>query len=174
MVKAIFFDRDGVINKMIDRDGMRGPPWTLEEFEYLPGVKKSIDIAKELGYNTFIVTNQPDVLDFKMKFDELSKIMIKIRKDLKIDDYICACRRGSNLYKPSPGMINHLVGYYGIEPRRSYMIGDTWKDIESGRAAGVKTIYIGGEPLDKEPDYYAANILHACEIIKELENEAVR
>jgi len=174
MVRAIFFDRDGVINKMIDRDGAKSPPWKLEEFEYLPDVKKAIDIVKELGYNTFIVTNQPDVLDFKMKFDELSKIMLKIRNDLKIDDYICACRRGSRLYKPSPGMIDELVNYYGIEPRKSYMIGDTWKDIECGRAAGVKTIYIGGEPLENEPDYYAANILHACEIIKELENETVR
>lgn len=174
MVRAVFFDRDGVINKMIDRDGVKLPPWKPEEFEYLPDVNRAIDIVKELGYNTFIVTNQPDALDFKMTFDDLSKIMLKIKRDLKIDDYLCACRRGSELYKPNPGMIDNLASSYSIDKSKSFMIGDSWKDIEAGRAAGVKTIYIGGHPLDKEPDYYAANILHACEIIKELHNEAVR
>jgi D-glycero-D-manno-heptose 1,7-bisphosphate phosphatase len=111
-----------------------------------------------------------------MKFDDLSKIMLKIRKDLKIDDYICACRRDSYLYKPNPGMIVDLINYYSLDKNKSYMIGDTWKDVAAGNAAGVKTIYIGG-PIEREdvvPNYYATDILHACELIKELDNEVVR
>lgn len=176
MVKAVFFDRDGVINKLIQREDKIAPPWKMEEFEYLPNVKKAVDIVKELRYNTFIVTNQPDVLDSKMKGSELTRIMLKIKQDLGIDDYICAYRRSSHLYKPKPGMIVELMNYYSLDKRKCYMIGDTWKDVAAGNSAGVKTIYIGGPITEKDvvPNYYATDILHACELIKELENEAIR
>jgi len=105
MVKAVFLDRDGVINKLVPRKtGISTAPWSLEEFEILPYAEESIDTLKKMGYMVFVVTNQPDHLDGKMNYETL-EIMTKIILDMGVDDIICALDRKSFNYKPNNGIV---------------------------------------------------------------------
>jgi len=177
MVKAVFLDRDGVINKLVPREtGIFTAPWSLEEFELLPYVEESIDTLKKMGYMVFVVTNQPDHLDGKMSYETL-ETMSKIILDMGVNDIICALNRKSLNYKPNNGMVLTLIEDYDIDPKSSYLIGDRWKDIVCGARSNLTTIFIGDEYHSPEeyqhifPDFSTQNILTAVNLIKELNND---
>lgn len=176
MVKAVFFDRDGVLNELVNHNGVLTAPWSIDEFKLFGGAKQAIDIVKKIKYNTYVVTNQPDVLDGYLKALDLAKMM-KACIDLGIDDGLCAFDRNSAWYKPNNGMIETLIKMYNIDRSQSYIIGDRWKDIIAGYKSKLTTIYIGEDyfsPLKYEniyPDYTVDNVLQACLLIEELEND---
>ena len=73
MKKAVFLDRDGVVNKIYIKDGLPFSPPSFKDLEILPGVKESIVLLKELNFICLLVTNQPDVSRGKIKMDELNR-----------------------------------------------------------------------------------------------------
>ena len=95
MVKSVFLDRDGVINDLVMHDGRFTAPWNLNEFNIIGNPKKSIDILKKLDYKIFIITNQPDVLDNKLKIEDLKQINNILKNDLDIDNIFCIMKRDS-------------------------------------------------------------------------------
>jgi len=178
MVKAIFLDRDGTINELVHRTGSHAAegkvaPWYFSEFQYIEGVEEATKKFRSLGYSLHVVTNQPDIDDGYMTEDTLEVIHTCLKKDLNIDTIQAARTRGAEDYKPKPGMLNKIIREWMVSKERSWMIGDTWKDVVAGNTAGVKTIYIGDiysapeEWLHIKPDFYAKNLLEAVNIIQQ-------
>lgn len=179
MVRAVFFDRDGTLNPLVSRGDKMTPPWCLDEIEIWPEAKQAVDLVKDLGYNTYIVTNQPDIDDGFMTDSEFELISMVFANTLEVDDIAAAYTRGDAYYKPNTGMVDDLVEEYGIDRDESWMIGDSWKDIACANRAGIRSIYIGRKPEELkenncEADYTAKDVLAACEIIRELDYEVIR
>lgn len=174
---AIFFDRDGVINSLVSRpDGRKTSPWRVEEFIFLPRVREAFALVHPT-YQCFVVTNQPHV-GLDMSEDDLSRIHSYLQQNVpQITEITYCATQGSDYYKPAPGMINYLMAKYKLHPGpHHYLIGDRWKDIACGFAAGVQTIGVGDnfietkykhEGWDVQPDYHVTDIYAACELIME-------
>ena len=174
--KAIFFDRDGVINSLLTRDDDRiTSPWNINEFKFLPGVFEAVNIVQTMGYATFIVTNQPAIEDGNMTHEQLHEIHDMLSNWLSFDDIMYAHERNSDQYKPKNGMLENLIEKHGIDREKSYIIGDRWKDIVPGHLSGINTIYVGEienykppeEYKDIKPNYYSKDIHDACLLIVE-------
>lgn len=179
MVRAVFFDRDGTLNPLIPRGDIMTAPWTIEEFEIFEYAKDAVDMVKNMGYNTYIVTNQPDLMDEKMSDIDLQIMCEVLTNTLEIDDIAIAFERGDAYYKPNTGMIDDLVEEYDIDKSDSWFIGDTWKDIACANRSGIRSIYVGSKPEELkehncEADYVAGNVLLACELIREMDYETIR
>jgi len=143
--RAVFLDRDGVINKVLLNDGKPFSPRRIEDFELLPWVEYALNSFKNMGFLNIVITNQPDIARGFARIEELNKIHEMIREKLPIDDILtcphddadnCQCR------KPKPGMLFEAAKRWSINLKASFLIGDTWKDIEAGKLAGCKTILI--------------------------------
>ena len=141
MKKALFIDRDGVINRSIVRSGKPYAPTRLADLEILEGVPQALDALHAAGWMIVIVTNQPDIATGKQTLDGLELIHAKIQAQCAIDAIVvcphadadhCSCR------KPKPGMLIKAALELGIDLSQSYMIGDRWRDIACGQAAGCK------------------------------------
>ena len=151
MSKAVFLDRDGVINEVLsDRVKYVNKP---QDLYFLPSVKKAIKELHEAGYLLFVITNQGGVGLGYMTDQDLIDIHDKMVYELeksggKITEVKacvhhphsgCACR------KPKPGMILDLVKQYNIDVSKSYMIGDREVDLEAGNAAGLKSLMVSDQ-----------------------------
>jgi|TARA_B100001964_G_C14250916_1_gene609905 D-glycero-D-manno-heptose 1,7-bisphosphate phosphatase len=144
MNRAVFLDRDGVINKKVSiKDFVKN----IDELVYLPNVKRIIAKIKQKKYITIIVSNQSGINRGIIKKENMEKINEKLRKDLGIDgiyycphlpDENCACR------KPKTGLIEKAVKDLNIDVKSSWLVGDNDFDIEAGKAAGLKTIRVEG------------------------------
>lgn len=145
MHRAVFLDRDGVINANLERDGRPVAPTTLAEFRLLPGVEHAVQQLKELGYLVIVVTNQPDVANGLSERATVEAMHDVIRARLPIDD-VRTCfhndAAGCDCRKPKPGLIFAAAAEHGIDLPRSYMVGDRWRDVAAGRSAGCFTIFI--------------------------------
>lgn len=167
MKKAIFLDRDGVINKLIIREGKAQAPYTLEEFALYPGVVEALKIIKDSGYLAIIVTNQPDVARGWVKKESVELVNAKIQELLPIDDIkICFHTNGDNCVcrKPLPGMLLEAAKYWDIDLKASFMVGDRYGDVSAGVQAGCKTILIGAGDVQGDhpsPDYKAELLIDA-------------
>ena len=152
--KAVFFDRDGVINYLVKRpDGSLTAPWSIAEFVSIPGAKQAVQLVKDMGYMVFVVTNQPDVYDDKLSIHHLEIMNRMLKAWFGVDDVMCAFERGSAWYKPNNGMIETLIRQYKIDRSQSYIIGDRWKDIAAGHKSKLTTIYIGDNyTKEKRPE----------------------
>jgi len=169
--RAVFFDRDGVINEVLFRGGEKPiAPWKLDEFKLITGIKKPLEKLHQMGFLLFVVSNQPDIAKKYVDFSTVNKMNEIILKTFPIkeimicpheDHHKCHCR------KPKPGMLIDLSTKWLIDLNKCFIIGDSWKDIEAGRAAGCTTIL-----LDKhynrsvEADYRSKNLDDVVKIIK--------
>ena len=176
MRKAIFLDRDGVINKIFIKNNLPFSPPTFDLLEILPGVKESILRLKKLNFVCLVVTNQPDVSRGKIEKKIVIKMNNYLKDEIKLDDIFvcyhddadnCKCR------KPKPGLLLEACKKWNIDLKRSYMIGDRWKDIEAGKSAGCKTIFIDcnyKETKPRNPDFISDSLLNSAHIIEKLQN----
>ena len=137
--KAVFLDRDGVINKAIVRNGKPYPPASLLELEILPGAQEALQKLHDANYLLVVVTNQPDVARGTAKKEDVELINTFLLSQLPIDDFKtcyhdsadkCSCR------KPLPGALLEAAQEHDINLSKSFMVGDRWRDIEAGAAAG--------------------------------------
>ena len=152
---AVFLDRDGVINRAIVRDGRPYSPQSHDEVEILPGVIEAIRSLKEAGFLTVAVSNQPDVARGAIPRELVESINRHLGAVIGIDHFQvcyhddsdqCHCR------KPKPGLLHDAAALLGIELRHSFLVGDRWRDIAAGRAAGCKSIWIDYDYKEKQPD----------------------
>src|SRR5699024_677262 len=156
MNKAVFLDRDGVINEVLTkRVKFVNKP---DDFYLLEGVGEGIKKLNKSGYKVFVVTNQGGVGLGFMTEEDLLDVHERMESDLEgfgayIDD-IAYCpdkpHVKSRHRKPSPGMLLDLADEYGIDLATSYMAGDRDPDILAGRNAGTKTVRIGNEKKQNE------------------------
>ena len=165
MRKAVFLDKDGIINSLVERpDGRMTSPWTLEEFKQTlyPHIPESIQTLKDLGYMVFVVTNQPGVLDGEMYMTELDDICEYLEEVIGINHVLYALKKDSKVYKPNKGMFEALIRMYDIDTMHSVMIGDRWKDIVPARDCQIYTIYVGDSyelPEEYDQDYYKPSVI---------------
>lgn len=168
--KAIFWDRDGVINELVDSR----PPRNTNEFKFKPTIQEAILESRILGFLNFVVTNQPDFPEHITQ-EQLGLMHAMIVRWLGIDDFDVAFVRGSVNYKPNTGMIDYLASKWNINLSKSYMIGDTWKDIVCGYRTGLNTIFIGEKyttPVDYAdiyPNHIVNTPIEAMFLIREME-----
>ncbi len=171
MKKAIFLDRDGVINEVkTDRVKFVNTP---EQFYFLEGVQEAVKLLSDSGFLLFVVTNQGGVGLGFLSHDDLHLIHAHMVNELeKADGFIqeisccthkpnagCLCR------KPEPGMILKLAEKYDINLKKSYMVGDREVDIEAGKKAGCTTILLNKTPSPTDADYLFPDLLSASEFI---------
>lgn len=173
MRRAVFLDRDGVINRALEREAKPYPPASLAEFEILPEVPSACAKLKAAGYLLVVTTNQPDVGRGTLKQEVVEKIHAHMAAQLPIDRVEVCFHPGKGLSdcdcrKPKPGMLLQAAHELGIDLARSWMIGDRWRDIDCGHAAGCKTVFIDrgyAEALKHKPDFWAGNLTEAADTI---------
>ncbi len=142
---GVFLDRDGVINQAVVRDGKPYPPAKLDDVEIIPGAIFSIKRLAEQGYVLIGITNQPDVARGTQSREIVEGINAMIQSRLLLREiFVCYHDNNDNCdcRKPKPGLILQAVEKYGIDLSQSWMVGDRWKDIAAGQAAGLKTIFV--------------------------------
>jgi D-glycero-D-manno-heptose 1,7-bisphosphate phosphatase len=167
--RGVFLDRDGVINASVEHCGRSIAPANLEDFHLLPGVAAAMRRLKNAGLVTVVVTNQPDVARGRISKKTVVAMHAVLQKHVPVDDIrvcwhvdadFCRCR------KPKPGMILDAAAQFGIELTSSYLIGDRWRDIEAGRAAGCLTIgVVYRDQALSWPDLTADDLPEAVEYI---------
>jgi D-sedoheptulose 7-phosphate isomerase len=143
--RAVFLDRDGVINLNFVRDGKPFPPSTLQELEVLPGVPEALQELKQHGFKLLVVTNQPDVARGKQSQQTIDAMHQVLSARLPLDDiFVCyhTDKDNCDCRKPMPGMLLAAAKKHNIDLAASFMVGDRWRDIEAGYNAGCKTIFI--------------------------------
>ena len=171
--KAVFFDRDGVINPLIQIDGVYTSPKKPSQFKFYPRVFESIDKVKRAGYMTFIVTNQPGVMEGNQTWEELNELTTILLDWLQVDGIYNAVDKASITYKPGNGMLEHFINKFSLEKGKSYIIGDRWKDIVPGYTSGINTIFVGekyeppAEYAHIKPDCFCSDVFDACNYIVE-------
>ena len=145
MNRAVLFDRDGVLNKLIKRDGGFYSPQSFDQFKTYDTAKNVINELKQIGLLSIVVSNQPDISRGHLIQTELDKMTNVLFNKLKIDDVfycthddsdLCTCR------KPSPGLLIQASEKWNIDLEKSFMVGDTWKDVAAAKNASVKFLLI--------------------------------
>ena len=174
MNKAIFLDRDGVINQVNLVDGKPYPPKDMSELILLSNVNEALQLLKDAGYLLIVITNQPDVVRGKAKIETVEAINQFLKDSLPIDA-IFTCYHDDiedcNCRKPKPGNILKAADQYNINVSSSFMIGDRWRDVEAGESAGCKTFFIDYRYQEKQPesyDYKVKSLYEAAKIILEI------
>jgi D-glycero-D-manno-heptose 1,7-bisphosphate phosphatase len=146
--RAVFLDRDGVLNRTLLREGVPRPPASLAELEILPGVAQALNALRASGYSLIVVTNQPDVARGTSSRALVESIHERLRGMLPLDAILacfhddadaCECR------KPLPGLLLRAARELDIDMALSAMVGDGWRDVEAGRRAGCRTFLVGPE-----------------------------
>ena len=171
--RAVFLDRDGVINRALERDRKPYPPTNLNEFEILPDVYDACARLKAAGFILVVATNQPDVGRGTLPQEAVEQIHAHMTAWLPIDRVEVCFHAGKGLSdcdcrKPKPGMLLRAAKELGIDLAHSWMVGDRWRDVDCGQAAGCRTVFIDrgyAEELKQKPDFSARNLAGAADII---------
>src|SRR5277367_4796195 len=163
--RAVFLDRDGVLNEAIVRGGKPYPPRSVGELKLMPDAALALGRLKDAAFLLIVVTNQPDVARGTLTRVAVEAMHATIKAALPIDAFsvcwhddndACDCR------KPKPGLLVEAASRYAVNLRESFLIGDRWRDIDAGSAAGCRTIQIGsgyGERSPQSPPHYSTTSL---------------
>lgn len=171
MRRAVFLDRDGVLNQLVTHYGRAVAPRAFTEFALLPGVGTAVTALQRAALLTVVVTNQPEVARGELDSAELARMHEHLRSAVPLDAiYVCphddadgcACR------KPKPGLLRRASREWNINLEASFLVGDTEKDIAAGKAAACTTILIS--PLESaaatlEADFVVQDLPAAAELI---------
>lgn len=156
--KAVFFDRDGVLN--VDKDYLHN----IEELEWVEGAKEAVAYLTQQGYTVFVVTNQSGIARGYYPVEDMQRLHKHMATEIaaaggkitkfyycphligaKVKEYDvdCDCR------KPKPGLLYQAMAEYAIDKDKSFLVGDKQRDIESAAAAGIKGyLYESGNLLE--------------------------
>jgi D-glycero-D-manno-heptose 1,7-bisphosphate phosphatase len=170
MNRAVFLDRDGVLNEAVMRNGRPYPPGSLAELNLIPDTTL-LGRLKDAGFLLIVITNQPDVARHTQDRGTVEAINAAIGAALPIDEFFvcwhddadsCDCR------KPKPGLFFEAAARREIDLGRSFMVGDRWRDIDAGAAAGCLTVLIDrnyAEKLSQNPDFRTGSLAAAIDWI---------
>lgn len=169
--RAVFLDRDGVINRSWVHAGKPYAPTTVADFELLPGVVAAIAALKNADFRVIVVTNQPDVGAGKVAQTTVEAMNARLQSECGVNDVRvcyhtevdqCGCR------KPKPGLLVEAARDWAVDLRQSYMVGDRWRDIEAGQQAGCRTVLIEynyAERKAEKPDIVVKSLPEAVQQI---------
>ncbi|MCL5265286.1 MAG: HAD family hydrolase [Chloroflexi bacterium] len=189
--RAVFLDRDGVINRMLYNPdfGLLDSPQNTDQFDLVPGAPKAIRLINEMGFVCVVVSNQPGIAKGKYTPAILESVTDKMHRLLAengarldgvyyclhhpealLEEYrvTCDCR------KPRPGLILRAAADMGIDLGASFMVGDGLTDILAGKTAGCTTILLGNRKCEMcqmmdefgiRPDVLADDIVQCAELI---------
>ena len=170
---ATFLDRDGTIN--LDKGYFYRP----EEFEFEAGSIEGIRLLNQAGYKVFVISNQSGIGRGHFSEEQLEELHIWLMAELAkhgahIDGFYycphhaefgigqykmaCECR------KPSPGLLLKAANDWNIDLEQSYMVGDHNSDVEAGRAAGTKAIFVRTGHGSHEEEFVAPDVLRAANL----------
>ena len=152
--RAVFVDRDGVLNRPVIRDGRPYPPSTLEALEVLPGVPQAVHQLCDAGFLVIGATNQPDVARGAQRREVVEAMNARLLEQMPITAILVCYEDGDNCFrrKPNPGLLLEAAETYGIDLLASFMVGDRWRDVEAGRRAGCQTVFIDLGYTERRPD----------------------
>lgn len=173
---AVFLDRDGVIVVPEFRDGRSFAPTQIEQFQIYSSAAEHLHRLKNAGYRIVVVTNQPDIGRGIIPVAIVDEMHRRLCEELPIDLIkVCAhtTADGCKCRKPKPGMLLEAAAELGIDLSRSFMVGDRKSDVEAGRAAGCRTVFIDlgyTEPRPCDMDVTVRSIKEAADAILQ-ENE---
>jgi len=155
MRRAVFLDRDGVLNRAVLREGKPHPPATLAELRVLAGVRDACRKLHEAGFALILITNQPDIARGSITAGQVAEINARLQRYLELDDMRvcphddaarCACR------KPRPGLLLDAARQWDIDLGTSYIVGDRWRDVEAGHRAGCQAVFVDHGYRERRPD----------------------
>jgi D-glycero-D-manno-heptose 1,7-bisphosphate phosphatase len=155
MRRAVFLDRDGVVNRAFLREGKPYPPATLSDLRVLPGVREACRKLREAGFALILITNQPDIARGTVPADQVAEMNVRLQRFLQLDDIRvcphddaahCECR------KPQPGLLLQAAQTWNIDLPASYIVGDRWRDVEAGHRAGCRAIFVDHGYGERQPD----------------------
>jgi D-glycero-D-manno-heptose 1,7-bisphosphate phosphatase len=154
MNRAVFLDRDGVINRAPVRLGKPYPPGSLEELEILPGVVEALEQLQRASFLLIVVTNQPDVARGTQTREVVEAMHAFLQATLPITETMTCYEDGERCpdRKPNPGMLLKAAALYDIDVASSFMVGDRWRDVEAGRRAGCQTVFLDYQYQEPRPD----------------------
>jgi D-sedoheptulose 7-phosphate isomerase len=164
--RAVFLDRDGVLNRAVVRNGRPHPPRSVAELEVIPDARGALKRLRDKGYKLLVVTNQPDVSRGVASKASVDAINEKLGAELDLDGFLvcyhtdsdqCECR------KPKPGLLLDAARRHQIDLTESFMVGDRWRDVEAGQKAGCRTVLIDGGYQEKEPEQPPTVQVHSLE-----------
>jgi histidinol-phosphate phosphatase family protein len=153
--RAVFLDRDGVLNEARVVDGRPFPPETVDEVVRPTGVDDACRRLHDAGWLLVVVTNQPDIARGQRTRAEVDEVNAAVVAGLPIAEVVvcphddaddCACR------KPRAGMLVDAARRWDVDLHRSAMVGDRWRDVEAGRVAGTRTVFIDHDYDERRPD----------------------
>jgi D-glycero-D-manno-heptose 1,7-bisphosphate phosphatase len=153
--RAVFLDRDGVLNRAVLRNGRPFPPASAADTVLFAGVGEACERLRDQGFQLVVVTNQPDIARGAMSAAAVHEINEKLQRALPIDQFRlcphddgdgCRCR------KPAPGLLVEAARDLGLSLTKSFMVGDRWRDVEAGRRAGCRTVFINHGYEEEHPD----------------------
>jgi D-glycero-D-manno-heptose 1,7-bisphosphate phosphatase len=142
----VFLDRDGILNELVIRDGQAVSPRRLDDFRLLDVAGQAVKRLGRMGLHVLVATNQPDIARGLMNPRDLEEMTRRLQAALAVDDVMvcphddadgCECR------KPKPGMLLALAERWHVDLSQSFLVGDSWKDVEAGRRAGCRTVLVG-------------------------------
>jgi D-glycero-D-manno-heptose 1,7-bisphosphate phosphatase len=170
---AVFMDRDGTLNVQNVRDGMPFAPTRLEDFKIIDGVPEDCRALKAAGFLLVVATNQPDVGRGDVAQEVIESMhAVLLGKIPEIDRIEVSYDPGrgekSLRRKPAPGMVLDAAAALGVDLGNSWMIGDRWRDVECGKNAGIRTVYIDYGYTDEHntfPDYTVKNFHEAASVV---------
>jgi D-glycero-D-manno-heptose 1,7-bisphosphate phosphatase len=181
---AVFLDRDGVINKPVLREGRPHPPAEVKDFELYEDVPAGCARFEAAGYLLVVVTNQPDVArgtQTRAAVEAMHREMLEVLPQIARVEVCwhagtdgadpCDCR------KPQPGMVLRAAKALNIDLTQSFLIGDRWRDVDCGHAAGCRTVFIErkySETLKHTPDWTVESFGEAVEVILSAERRPAR
>jgi len=174
MKRAVFLDRDGVVNLPIIRGGKPYPPASVEDLVIPDEVKEGLGLLKKLGLPLLVVTNQPDVARGTQTREAVEAINFGLLRALPLDAiYVCYHDDTDNCdcRKPKPGLIWQGARDWGVDPAKSFLVGDRWRDIAAGQQAACTAIFLDFQYAETQPvpPYYrVSNLLEAARLIEKL------
>jgi D-glycero-D-manno-heptose 1,7-bisphosphate phosphatase len=152
--RAVFLDRDGVLNRPIVRNGCPYAPATIEDFEILPGVPEAVRRLRDSGLLLIGATNQPDVARGTQRRDVVEAMNARLMALMPITTILVCYEDGEDCprRKPNPGLLLEAAEAFAIDLAASFMVGDRWRDIEAGRRAGCRTVFVDRGYAERRPE----------------------
>ena len=176
--RAVFLDRDGVLNRPVVRNGRPFPPARLDEFELYPAAAEVCARLKAAGFLLVVVTNQPDVGRGTQTREIIEAMHAKLCAAIPSLNAIEVCFHAGAAHgepcecrKPKPGMLLRAAAALDIELKQSFLVGDRWRDVDCAHAAGCRAVFIDhgySEALGEKPEFTVSNLSEAVSAILEV------